>query len=128
MEHQGRDFELVFWGERGREAFDHALTGFSLLGRHARLRCDDCHRSRQERAKARSSRPRRRSSRSRPSSSASRLRAGGGVESASRRRRAASSSPNSRPSREPALASFSDWMNISCATPKPLENTGVWCS
>lgn len=49
MEHQGRDFELVFWGERGREAFDHALTGFSLLGRHARLRCDECHRGRQKR-------------------------------------------------------------------------------
>ena len=50
MEHQGREFELVFWGERGRAGFDHALTGLGLQGRHARLRCEDCHRGRQRRS------------------------------------------------------------------------------
>ena len=43
VEHQGRSFELVFWGEQGQAAFDHAQTGFALQGRHARLTCRDCH-------------------------------------------------------------------------------------
>lgn len=46
IEHQGRAFELVYWGERGRDAFDHALSGFALQGKHAGLRCDTCHRER----------------------------------------------------------------------------------
>jgi hypothetical protein len=43
VEHQGRDFDLVFWGQAGRAAFDHAATGFTLQGRHARLGCESCH-------------------------------------------------------------------------------------
>ncbi len=43
VEHQGRAFELVFWGQDGRAAFDHAQTGFALEGRHAALGCESCH-------------------------------------------------------------------------------------
>jgi hypothetical protein len=43
VEHQGTEFELVWWGEAGREAFDHARAGYVLEGRHARLGCRDCH-------------------------------------------------------------------------------------
>ncbi len=42
VEHQGVDYDLVYW-EGGREAFDHGTTGFSLTGRHATLKCRDCH-------------------------------------------------------------------------------------
>lgn len=45
IEHHGREFELVWWGESGRDSFDHAVTGFSLVGRHAELDCRDCHRA-----------------------------------------------------------------------------------
>jgi hypothetical protein len=43
VEHQGRGFELIFWGDEGRERFDHARTGFPLQGRHGTLRCTGCH-------------------------------------------------------------------------------------
>jgi hypothetical protein len=43
VEHQGRGFELVFWGKAGRAGFDHAHTGFPLQGRHAALGCESCH-------------------------------------------------------------------------------------
>ena len=43
VEHQGRDFELVFWGQAGRSSFDHAQTGFPLQGKHAALGCPSCH-------------------------------------------------------------------------------------
>lgn len=43
IEHHGRDFDLVWWGEQGRDAFDHGLTGWSLRGAHARLECRQCH-------------------------------------------------------------------------------------
>ncbi len=46
VEHQGAEFELVYWGKPGRAAFDHALTGHALAGKHARLTCDQCHKSR----------------------------------------------------------------------------------
>ncbi len=46
VEHQGTEFELVWWGKAGREAFDHRQTGHSLEGRHARLVCQDCHQPR----------------------------------------------------------------------------------
>ena len=45
-EHQGKDFALVDWGKGGKTAFDHRRTGFPLLGKHAPLRCDECHRDR----------------------------------------------------------------------------------
>lgn len=44
IEHHGRDFELVFWGDEGREAFDHAKTGWPLAGAHREAGCRDCHR------------------------------------------------------------------------------------
>lgn len=43
IDHQGREFELVWWGEAGRAAFDHDLTGWSLLGAHSALECRQCH-------------------------------------------------------------------------------------
>jgi hypothetical protein len=42
-EHHGREFQLVFWKD-GRDKFDHALTGYSLEGKHQGLGCDKCHR------------------------------------------------------------------------------------
>ena len=45
-EHQGRDFALVDWGKGGKTAFDHRRTGFALLGKHAPLKCDQCHQDR----------------------------------------------------------------------------------
>ena len=44
-DHYGRDFDLIWWGDEGTEAFDHGATGFSLSGRHASVECRDCHRS-----------------------------------------------------------------------------------
>jgi hypothetical protein len=45
-EHQGRDFDLVDWGKAGKAAFDHRRTGFPLLGKHAQVKCDQCHQER----------------------------------------------------------------------------------
>lgn len=44
IEHQGREFQLVWWGDAGREAFEHASIGYALTGRHADLECASCHR------------------------------------------------------------------------------------
>lgn len=44
IEHHGREFDLIFWGEAGRDAFDHRLAGWPLQGAHARAACRDCHR------------------------------------------------------------------------------------
>lgn len=43
IEHHGREFDLVFWGQAGRATFDHAQTGFALSGRHAQVGCASCH-------------------------------------------------------------------------------------
>jgi hypothetical protein len=43
VEHQGEEYALVWWGEAGRESFDHGLTGYVLEGRHRQLDCDRCH-------------------------------------------------------------------------------------
>lgn len=43
VEHQGRDFALVYW-KGGENSFDHALTGYRLEGKHATLPCRTCHR------------------------------------------------------------------------------------
>ncbi len=45
IEHHGRDFELIWWGKAGVEAFDHGLTSFPLEGAHAASNCRDCHRA-----------------------------------------------------------------------------------
>ncbi|UCF64188.1 MAG: cytochrome C [bacterium] len=42
VEHHGRDFDLIYW-ENGQENFNHQLTGFVLEGKHAQLKCRDCH-------------------------------------------------------------------------------------
>jgi hypothetical protein len=43
VEHQGRAYQLVFWGTQGQAAFDHRLTGLTLEGAHARVGCRTCH-------------------------------------------------------------------------------------
>ncbi|MCB1034540.1 MAG: hypothetical protein KDD47_11975 [Acidobacteria bacterium] len=44
IEHHGEEFELIWWGKEGREAFDHGLTGLALEGAHRTQACRDCHR------------------------------------------------------------------------------------
>jgi hypothetical protein len=41
-EHNGVDFQLIRW-QPNREALDHRQTGFPLTGKHAVLRCEQCH-------------------------------------------------------------------------------------
>ncbi len=44
VEHQGREAELIFWGEGGLQAFDHRKTGYPLEGAHRKIRdCRKCH-------------------------------------------------------------------------------------
>lgn len=43
-DHAGRAFKMVFW-ENGQDNFDHKQTGFSLKGKHAQTKCQDCHKS-----------------------------------------------------------------------------------
>ncbi|HWE26325.1 MAG TPA: hypothetical protein VG496_20480 [Myxococcales bacterium] len=45
-EHQGLDFAIVDWGKGGKNAFDHRRTGWPLNGKHAKLKCDECHQDR----------------------------------------------------------------------------------
>jgi len=42
VEHQGKDFDLIYW-EKGKEKFDHSLTGYTLQGKHSELKCRNCH-------------------------------------------------------------------------------------
>ncbi|NOX36230.1 MAG: hypothetical protein GXO78_01715 [Calditrichaeota bacterium] len=42
VDHQGLDFPLIHWKD-GMERLDHTLTGFPLEGKHARLKCRECH-------------------------------------------------------------------------------------
>jgi len=42
-DHAGRDFQLIFWGDGGTAAFDHARTGWPLAGKHAGVACRTCH-------------------------------------------------------------------------------------
>ena len=44
IEHHGRDFELIWWGEQGMTVFDHTQTGHVLEGAHRELDCRSCHR------------------------------------------------------------------------------------
>lgn len=43
-EHNGADFPIVRW-EPNREALDHSKTGFPLIGRHAVVSCEGCHKA-----------------------------------------------------------------------------------
>ncbi|MDX1385619.1 MAG: cytochrome c3 family protein, partial [Thermoanaerobaculia bacterium] len=45
VDHHGREFELVWWGDDGRDAFRHADVGYELAGAHATLDCRGCHTS-----------------------------------------------------------------------------------
>lgn len=44
-DHAGADFDLIDWGIGGRQQFDHRRAGWELDGKHARLKCEDCHRA-----------------------------------------------------------------------------------
>jgi hypothetical protein len=45
-EHNGRPYRLVRWPNNvAKEQFDHARTGFTLEGAHARGRCEECHKA-----------------------------------------------------------------------------------
>lgn len=48
VEHQGRTAPLIKWPDGGRDNFDHALTGWRLLGKHGETACNDCHTGRNE--------------------------------------------------------------------------------
>jgi len=43
IEHHGNEFQLIWWGEAGPTSLDHALTGYTLEGAHAKLDCQKCH-------------------------------------------------------------------------------------
>jgi len=45
-EHQGRESDLLDWGPKGRDGFDHARSGFPLRGKHAAVACQKCHQAR----------------------------------------------------------------------------------
>jgi hypothetical protein len=44
LEHNGVDFPLIHW-ESPVKQFDHRLTGYPLLGKHANVPCEKCHTS-----------------------------------------------------------------------------------
>ena len=44
-DHAGRDFELITWKEGSPKQFDHTRTGWGLEGKHASLRCEQCHKA-----------------------------------------------------------------------------------
>ena len=39
-EHHGRNFRIINFN---RDGFDHSKAGFRLTGKHAEIKCDDCH-------------------------------------------------------------------------------------
>lgn len=41
-DHAGKDFELIRWPDK-MTAFDHSLTGYSLIGKHKDQQCRNCH-------------------------------------------------------------------------------------
>jgi hypothetical protein len=55
-EHAGRDFELIDFGSGGQDGFDHGRSGWPLEGKHAQIRCEECHRAEFLHAPARSQR------------------------------------------------------------------------
>jgi len=42
VEHQGEDFDLIYWPD-GRDEFDHRVTGFEITGAHIGQDCRKCH-------------------------------------------------------------------------------------
>jgi hypothetical protein len=45
IDHQGRDYDLVYWGAGGMERFDHRLAGWPREGAHRERGCRDCHKA-----------------------------------------------------------------------------------
>lgn len=45
-DHAGAGFAMIQWKEGSPDAFDHRRAGWSLLGKHATLKCAQCHRAR----------------------------------------------------------------------------------
>jgi hypothetical protein len=42
-DHAGEDFALIVWPGGSEAGFDHRQAGWPLAGRHARIRCAECH-------------------------------------------------------------------------------------
>ncbi len=51
-EHAGRDAALVRFEQGAPERFDHSLTGWPVEGRHAKVKCRDCHKPALQRGEA----------------------------------------------------------------------------
>ncbi len=51
-EHYGKNFRIIHWPE-SKDDFDHRTAGYPLEGRHARLKCEECHNPRHISAAAR---------------------------------------------------------------------------
>ncbi len=51
-EHKGRDAALVRFEEGQPERFDHGKTGWNLEGKHAKVKCRDCHKPANQRSEA----------------------------------------------------------------------------
>ncbi len=43
-DHNGENFQMIRW-EPSKEKFDHNQTGYVLEGKHAAIRCEDCHKA-----------------------------------------------------------------------------------
>lgn len=41
-EHYGENFRIFKW-DTSKDEFDHKQTGYVLLGKHAQLKCEECH-------------------------------------------------------------------------------------
>lgn len=41
-EHHGGEYKLIYWSD-GQENFNHKETGFELQGKHASVKCNNCH-------------------------------------------------------------------------------------
>ena len=42
VEHQGKKYQLIWW-KNGADQFNHDLTGYHLQGKHAQVKCRQCH-------------------------------------------------------------------------------------
>ena len=42
-DHAGRELEMVTWPQGSAERFDHRMAGWPLAGKHAAVKCRDCH-------------------------------------------------------------------------------------
>jgi len=49
-EHGGREFDLIAWDGEDANGFDHDRTAWPLEGKHAAVKCRDCHEARHQRS------------------------------------------------------------------------------